>query len=243
MAARQERGEKRIFSESLELIDKEKDKPCIVLGKEGWHHGVIGIVSSKITEITYKPSILICFEGEESKGSGRSIPGFDLHEAVYNCKEYLTAAGGHSMAIGLSLKTKNFTKFKEKIEEYSRQKNIDKLEPELTIDAEITSNDIDIEKIDQIEKLEPFGESNTMPVVMYKNLKIVSIRALSEGKHLKLTLLDGNIYIDAIGFNLGNLSEQYQIGDKVDIVGNIGVNRFRDIENVQITLKDIRMSI
>ena len=235
--------EKRIFSESLELIDKEKDKPCIVLGKEGWHHGVIGIVSSKITEITYKPSILICFEGEESKGSGRSIPGFDLHEAVYNCKEYLTAAGGHSMAIGLSLKTKNFTKFKEKIEEYSRQKNIDKLEPELTIDAEITSNDIDIEKIDQIEKLEPFGESNTMPVVMYKNLKIVSIRALSEGKHLKLTLLDGNIYIDAIGFNLGNLSEQYQIGDKVDIVGNIGVNRFRDIENVQITLKDIRMSI
>ena len=91
--------EKKIYNEAIELIAKEKDDPCIVIGKEGWHHGVIGIVSSKVTELTYKPSILICFEGENSKGSGRSIPGFDLHDAVYHCREYLTASGGHSMAI------------------------------------------------------------------------------------------------------------------------------------------------
>lgn len=235
--------EKRIFTEALEILEKESEKPCIVIGKDGWHHGVIGIVSSKITEITYKPSILVCFEGEDSKGSGRSIPGFDLHEAIYNCKEYLTAAGGHSMAIGLSLKTKDFEKFKQKIEKYANEKNIEDLEPEIIIDSVVDGNDIKISEIDQIEKLEPFGESNTMPVIMYKNLKIISIRSLSEGKHLKLTLLDGSTYIDAIGFNLGGLTEQYQIEDRVDIVGNIGVNRYKDIENVQITVKDIRMSI
>ena len=74
-------------------VEENRDKKCVVLAEEGWHHGVIGIVSSKITELTYKPSILICIEGEDAKGSGRSIPGFDLHEAVGKCKEYLTAFG------------------------------------------------------------------------------------------------------------------------------------------------------
>ena len=235
--------EKKIYNEALELISKEKDEPCIVLGKDGWHHGVIGIVSSKITEITYKPSILICFEGENSKGSGRSIPGFDIHDAVYNCREFLTACGGHSMAIGLSLKTANFEAFKNAIEDYAKTKNIENLEPELLIDEEINSSDIDISGIDKISLLEPFGESNSMPVVLYKNLKIISIRTLSEGKHLKLVLLDGNNYIDAVGFSMGDLAEKYQIGDKVDIVGNISVNRYKDLENVQITLKDMRTSI
>ena len=235
--------EKKIYNEAIELIAKEKDDPCIVIGKEGWHHGVIGIVSSKVTELTYKPSILICFEGENSKGSGRSIPGFDLHDAVYHCREYLTASGGHSMAIGLSLKTENYDAFKNAIIKYTKTKNIENLEPELLIDEEINSSDIDISSIDKITLLEPFGESNNMPVILYKNLKIISIRTLSDGKHLKLVLLDGNTYIDAIGFNMGEFAEKYQIGDKVDVVGNISVNRFKDLENVQITLKDMRASI
>lgn len=235
--------EKKIFNEALELTDKEKDEPCIVIGKEGWHHGVIGIVSSKITELTFKPSILVCFEGEDSKGSGRSIPRFDLHKAVYSCKEYLTACGGHSMAIGLSLKTKNFNSFKNAIINYAKTEKIENIEPELLIDEEINTDNISINEIDKISLLEPFGESNSMPVVLYKNLKIISIRTLSDGKHLKLVLLDGNNYIDAIGFSMGELAQKYQIGDKVDIVGNISVNRFKDLENVQITLKDIRTSI
>ena len=235
--------EKKIYNEALELTEKEKDEPCIVIGKEGWHHGVIGIVSSKITDLTYKPSILICFEGEDSKGSGRSIPGFDIHAAVYNCREYLTACGGHSMAIGLSLKTKNFEPFKKAIIEYAKIKNIEDFVPELLIDEEINLSDLSISGIDQISQLEPFGESNIMPVVLYKNLKIISIRTLSEGKHLKLSLLDGNNYIDAIGFSMGELADKYQIGDKVDVVGNISVNRFKDLENIQITLKDMRTSI
>ena len=235
--------EKKIYNESLSLLEKEKDKPCIVIGSEGWHHGVIGIVSSKITELTYKPSILVCFEGENSKGSGRSIPGFDIHDAVVNCSKYLTAAGGHSMAIGLSLKTRDFLNFKNAMIEYAKSKNIENLKPEILIDYEITVQDLKIEEIAKIDYLEPFGEGNDMPVIMYKNLKIISIRTLSEGKHVKLVLIDGNNYIDVIGFNMGDLANIYQIGDRVDIVGNIGINRYKDIENIQITLKDIRQSI
>ena len=235
--------EKKIYNESLSLLEKEKDKPCIVIGSEGWHHGVIGIVSSKITELTYKPSILVCFEGENSKGSGRSIPGFDIHDAVVNCSKYLTAAGGHSMAIGLSLKTRDFLNFKNAMIEYAKSKNIENLKPEILIDYEITVQDLKIEEIAKIDYLEPFGEGNDMPIIMYKNLKIISIRTLSEGKHVKLVLIDGNNYIDVIGFNMGDLANIYQIGDRVDIVGNIGINRYKDIENIQITLKDIRQSI
>ena len=235
--------EKNIYNQALEEIEKEKNQPCVIIGKEGWHHGVIGIVASKITDLTYKPSILVCFEGENGKGSGRSIKGFDLHEAVKNNDSYLTAFGGHSMAIGLSLNVNNFEIFKQKVQEYARNSKIEELKPELLIDYQITSKDLDIEKIKQLEVLEPYGEGNTLPVIIYKNLKIDSIRALSEGKHLKLILLDGNSYIDAIGFNMGDLTNQFQIGDKVDIVGNIGINQFRNTENISITLKDIRKSI
>jgi single-stranded-DNA-specific exonuclease len=90
--------------------------------------------------------------------------------------------------------------------------------------------------------LEPFGEANKMPVFIYKNLKIDSIRALSEGKHLKLTLKDGNTIINAIGFNMGQYSEEYLIGDKIDVVGILEINSFNGVESVQINMKDIRKS-
>ena len=104
--------EKRIFDEVLLKIERdEKDKPCIVLADENWHHGVIGIVSSKVTEMYYKPSILICFEGQEGKGSGRSVPGFDLHEALTKCDKNVDRFGGHAMAIGISVNKNNFNNF------------------------------------------------------------------------------------------------------------------------------------
>ena len=97
--------EKAICKQVVEQIEAgKKDKTCIILGHEDWHHGIIGIVSSKVTEMYFKPSILICFEGDEGKGSGRSIPGFDLHEALMKCSDTIEKFGGHSMAIGITVK-------------------------------------------------------------------------------------------------------------------------------------------
>ena len=235
--------EKRIYEDAVNNIEKsEKNKQVLVLGSEKWHHGVIGIVASKITDLYFKPSILICFEEDEGKGSGRSVPGFDLHEALMNCNTYLEKFGGHSMAVGVTLKKENFEKFKEEFEKYAQNSNICDIIPIIKIDEEITLEDINIKAVEELNMLEPFGEANKMPLFMYKNLKIHSIRTLSEGKHIKLTLKDNNFYIDSIGFNLGHLAEEYQIGDKVDVVGSLEINRFNGRESVQINLKDLRKS-
>ena len=236
--------EKNIYEEAIKMIEKEpEEKSAIVLGSDNWHHGVIGIVSSKITEMYFKPSVLICFEGEEGKGSGRSIPGFDLHEALVKHSEYLEKYGGHEMAVGLSLKRENFDKFKKAFENYVTEKDISDIVPIIDIDKQIELKDVDYQVVKQLDLLEPFGEANRRPVFVYKNLKIDSIRALSDGKHLKLTLKDGNAIVNAIGFNLGHLSKEYMIGDKIDVAGTLELNSFNGRETVQINVKDIMKSV
>ena len=220
--------EKDIFEQAIKELEKEdiKNLNTIVLSGDNWHHGVIGIVASKLTEKFYKPTILICFEDDIGKGSGRSLPGFDLHEALVESSAYLEKYGGHEMAVGLSLKKEKYNDFKLAFEEIAKSKNIQQIIPVIKIDSIITAKDVNKKTIEELEKLEPFGEKNKNPIFVYKNLKIDSIRALSEGKHLKLTLKDDNLLINAIGFNLGHLSEEYLIGDKIDIAGNLEINKY-----------------
>ncbi len=236
--------EKRIFEEATQKIEKEKLKNnnAIVVGSENWHHGVIGIVASKITDLYFKPSILVCFEGESGNGSGRSIPGFDLHEALCKSSEYLEKYGGHEMAVGLSVNKSKFKEFSKRFEEIAEEENTDEITPVIKVDKEIALKDIKLQNVDDLKLLEPFGESNKMPIFIYKNLKIDSIRALSEGKHLKLTLKDNNSIINAIGFNMGEYAEEYQLGDKIDVIGILEVNSFNGEKNIQINMKDIRRS-
>ena len=235
--------EKRIFDEATEKIEKEeKENACIIVGGEGWHHGIIGIVASKVTDMYFKPSILICFEENIGKGSGRSIPGFDLHEALMQCSNELDKFGGHAMAVGVTLEKSKFNEFKTKLEEYAKKCEIDKIVPIIYIDSELSLKNIDIDSVKSLKLLEPYGESNKTPLFMFKNLKINSIRALSEGKHLKLTLKEDNFMINAIGFNMGELSEKYLIDDKIDIVGSLEINSFNGNDSIQIVIKDIRKS-
>ena len=237
--------EKKIVEEALEEIEKNKEneKNAIIVGKSGWHHGVIGIVASKITDMYFKPSILLSFEEVIAKGSGRSIPGFDLHEALCKCSSYLEKYGGHGMAVGLNLKKENLEQFKLKFEEYAKDSDLTKIQPILNIDSVITSKEINLDTINSLKKLEPYGEGNKMPIFVYKGLKINSIRALTEGKHLKLTLKDENLTLNAIGFNMGNLVDEYLIGDRVDIAGVLETNTFNGITSIQINLKDIMKSV
>ncbi|MCI9015609.1 MAG: single-stranded-DNA-specific exonuclease RecJ [Clostridia bacterium] len=237
--------ERKIVEEALSKIEKNKEQlnSAIILGSENWHHGVIGIVASKITEMYFKPSILLCFEEDMAKGSGRSIPGFDLHKALCKCSSCLEKYGGHGMAIGLTLKKEKFDEFKQKFEKIANKSKISEILPIIYIDTEISAQDMTTDIVKQLKQLEPFGEANKMPLFIYKGLKINSIRALTEGKHLKLTLKDDNVIIDAIGFNMGNLVEDYLIGDKIDIVGSLEINSFNGIETVQINLRDLMKSI
>ena len=238
--------EKSIFENALQKIEKEHldENKVIVVGGENWHHGVIGIVSSKITEMYFKPSILLSFEEDGiGKGSGRSIPGFDLHDALMKCLDTIEKFGGHSMAVGITIKKDKLEEFKKEFEEIATESHIEEIVPIINIDSKIGLGDINKEMVESLKQLEPFGEANKMPIFAFKNLKIDSIRALSEGKHLKLTLKEDNYIINAIGFNIGNLSEEYRIGDKVDIAGVLEINTFNGVDNLQINIKDIMKSI
>lgn len=238
--------EKAIFENAVEKIEKENlnQNKAIILGGENWHHGVIGIVSSKITDMYFKPSILLSFEeGGIGKGSGRSIPGFDLHEALMQCLDTIEKFGGHSMAVGITIRKDKLEEFRKEFEEIAEKNEIDKIIPIINIDAKISLNEIDKEMVESIKQLEPFGEANKMPIFAFKNLKIDSIRALSGGKHLKLTLKNNNNIINAIGFNIGHLAEEYLIGDKVDVAGVLEINTFGGVDNLQINIKDIMKSI
>lgn len=238
--------EKRIYDEAITLLQEEAQTNgitnCIVLGHENWNPGVIGIVSSRITEKFYKPSILVCFDKDIAKGSGRSIEGFDLHKALMECDKYLTNYGGHSLAAGLSLNTKDFEKFKNMINEYA-EKNIkdEDLIPTINIDLKLEDSQLNIEDVEELKLLEPFGQSNEEPIFMITNLKVVSIKTLSDGKHLKLYLKNQN-YLDAIGFNLGERANELKIGDTIDIVGNLNINEFNNTKKVQMLLKDFKIT-
>ena len=238
--------EKNIYNEAIEQIeqiDLDKQNTIILMGKN-WHHGVIGIVSSKITEMYFKPSILLSFEGDDlGKGSGRSIPGFDLHDALMKCEDCIEKFGGHSMAIGITVKRENLEKLKQELENIAIEEKIDEIVPIIKIDAKIDLSEVNKEVVESLKELEPFGEGNKMPIFAFKNLKIDSIRALSEGKHLKLTLKDNNTIVNAIGFNMGELAQDYRIGDKIDVVGTLEINSFNGTDSIQINMKDLMKSL
>ena len=237
--------EKNIFDQAIEELQKENidNLNSIVLAGENWHHGVIGIVASRITEKYFKPTILIGIENEIGKGSGRSVPGFDLHDALAQSAEYLEKYGGHEMAVGLSFIKDKIKVFKIHFEQIAKDKNVKSIVPVIKIDCEIGKKELNKQTVEQIKLLEPFGEKNKPPLISYKNLKIVSIRTLSEGKHLKLMLKDGNDTVNAIGFNLGELINDYLIGDKVDVVGTLEINNYNCEEQIQINIKDMMKSI
>ena len=237
--------ERNILQEAIEQIEKEElnKNKIIVVGKENWHHGVIGIVSSKITESYYKPSILVCFEGDEGKGSGRSVEGFDLHTALTACQKYLLKYGGHEMAIGLTMKKEDFEDFRKAICEYAKDKLPDEAIPLVKYDAEITAKDVTKDTVKELKLLEPYGESNPAPLFAYKNIRVDSIRTLSNDKHLKLNIKDEHRIFSAIAFNMGNLKNSIRMGEKANILCGIELNVYNGLEMLQLNIKDLKKSL
>ena len=133
------------------------------------YEGISFHVSSKITEKYFKPSILLCLEDGIGKGSGRSIPGFDLHDALTKCQNTLDKFGGHAMAVGLSLKQENIENFTNQFEKIAEEQHIEEIIPELKIDAKVNLGEISKEMVQSLKRLEPFGEANKMPIFLFKN--------------------------------------------------------------------------
>lgn len=238
--------EQKMFKEALEYIEEHpevKDDKIIVIPHENWHHGIVGIVSSKITEKFYKPSILFAIDGDEAKGSGRSVSGFNLFGALENSSDLLEKFGGHELAAGLTIKASNIEAFRKKINEDSKDKISESmLVPTVVLDAAIKVPYITIDTVHDINRLQPFGVDNPTPAFAVRNIKIHKISVMSEGKHLRMTLLKDGKYLDAVGFGMGEYYHHLEEGDIIDVAFALDINDYKGFQNVQLILKDIKKS-
>ena len=237
--------EKDIFDEAIRMIEEKKldQKNSIVLYHESWHNGVIGIVASRLVNIYYRPVILLTKEHGMIRGSGRCQMGFSLYDALTECKDTLLQFGGHELAAGLSIAEEKISDFMLEFEQVVTRKSQGINEQIIDIDMQIDKKDLNIQTIKDIHTLKPYGQSNKVPLFIYKNLKVVAIRTIKEDKHLKLTLQDEKTLIEAIAFSQGIRRDEVRIGDKIDVVGNVEVNTFNTPKTIQLVLQDFKKSI
>ena len=235
-----------IFNHVLKTIEEDSrynDEKVIVVWGEGFHHGVIGIVASKLFDYYYKPAVVISVDGDQAVGSARSIDGFNLFEALNAASDILVKFGGHEQAGGLSLKTENLEFFREKINQYANQYISDHmLIPSININLELKGQDINLNNARLISRLEPFGPGNQIPVFCVRNARLETKKAIGNGKHLRLTVdIDGNV-ADAVYFGKGYLAEALFEGDMVDIIFTLGINNWQNTETVQLRILDLRLN-
>lgn len=220
----------------------ENDK-VIVLAHEGWQHGVIGIVASKLTEKYYKPTILMCIEDGEATGSARSIKGFSIFDALNDCSDILTKFGGHEQAAGLSIKEENIAELRRRINE-SADINLteDDMIEEIKVEYELDENSIGFDLIEELRKLEPFGMSNPTPRFIIRDCILKDMRLMGQNKqHIKIEVEKDNVY-ECVGFNASHLIDGLRIGDRVDILFQLDENTFMGNRKIQFLIKDLRLS-
>ena len=234
----------------IEAYDLDKN-PVIVLDADDWHHGVIGIVSSRITEKYGRPSILVSFEGnageksgeDVGKGSGRSIKGLNLVDALCYCDEYLVKFGGHELAAGLSVTRENLPLFIEKINEYANSNlNEDDLVPTVEADCEIEFSDVNLTLAEELRKLEPYGVGNPVPLFVMRNLPISEITGISDGKHSRISFTNGRNSLSGMFFSAAPDTLGVYVGDTADLLFSIDINEWMDRRSVQLLIRDIKPS-
>ncbi len=234
-----------IYDEAMDKLMKDATfdkKQVIVLWGEGWHHGVIGIVASRICERFYKPCILISFENGVGKGSGRSIPGFNLFDALSNTEEHLTNFGGHSAAAGLGINLDSIDAFTAAINKYAEGVlSHEDMIPKIDIDCRLKPETVSVGFAKALKHLEPFGTDNERPVFSLLGVRIVSIDTVgADKKHLKMRVDADGIGISAIGFGMSEYAAFFKAGDMVDVAFCADINTYQGTESVQLLLKDIK---
>jgi len=227
----------RLLEESIDLSAKRS----IVLWSSGWHPGVIGIVASRLAKQYNRPTILLAVSDGMGKGSGRSIPGFDLHSALVGCKDFLTSFGGHRHAAGVSLPEERLPKFRECVESaVSSSLTPEDLIPVIEIDSLVTLAECDFDLVKHMKQMRPFGAGNPEPVFGTRDVKLIAAKSVGNG-HLKLTVAQGDRVMDAIGFGMADaLDELRGGGGMVALAYVLEENTWRGVTDLQLRLKDVQ---
>ncbi len=247
--------ENRIAEQAYRRIEKDFDfehDRVIVLDDDGWQQGIIGIVSSRITEKYGLPSVLISFDGttrgyssgdDTGKGSGRSVKGMNLVEALTACEDLLVKFGGHELAAGLTIERENVPEFIRRINKYAAENlSEDELTVSLDADCELSLSDLTLEFATELYHLEPFGVANPVPSFVIRNIPITRIMPISSGKHTKLILSEGDMSVCGMYFNMPMSKLHLHEGERADVLFTVDINEYQNTKTVQMIVQDIRLS-
>ena len=218
-----------------------KDRVVVVDG-ENWHHGVIGIVASRVTERCGKPCMIISRGETEAKGSGRSIEGFSLFEAICACGDLLIKFGGHPMAAGITLKPENIEAFRKRINQYAAEHFPQMPTQTVTLDCKLNPAALSVSMAQSLTQLEPFGNGNPQPVFGLFNMEISNVTPVGGGGHLRLTLEKNGAVITAMRFNTKPEELPYHIGDKIDLAVQLEAREFRGQPSLTVIVRDMKFA-
>ncbi|WP_139278960.1 single-stranded-DNA-specific exonuclease RecJ [Seinonella peptonophila] len=238
---------RQIVLEATEEIESnlESHHHFIVVAKSGWNVGVVGIVASRLVEAFHRPTIVLGIDEETglAKGSARSIPGFDLYQALTQVKQHLLNFGGHTMAAGMTLEQSEIQAFHQSLAEYTRER----LKPEdriplVDVDAELSIRDIDLHFIEQLDRLAPFGVDNPTPRFQVNDATIANLQVIGAYKDtIKLSLQNEKHRLEAIGFRKAELAEQMTPHAQVEVIGELQVNEWNGRKSPQLLIHDMKI--
>ncbi len=241
--AQRQATETEITASAIEYIENApgiKHKRVIVVEGDDWHQGVIGIVASRLVEKYGKPCIVISKNGDVAKGSGRSIDGFSLYDALSYCSDVLVQYGGHVLAAGLTVDSNKIDAFRDKINEYADK--TDTAVPTLKIDCKLNPSSINVDMLSSLQVLEPYGAENPQPLFGLYNMEITAIQPVGAGKHLRITVKRKNSIVTVIMFSVTLEAFPYKVGDTVDLAVKLSENEFQGKVQVSIQAKAIKLS-
>ncbi|KAB2878760.1 single-stranded-DNA-specific exonuclease RecJ [bacterium] len=235
-----------MFLEACEIVEEEfdfeKDK-VIVVFKEGWHQGVIGIVASKLVERYYRPAIVIAEADNRGKGSARSVENFDVFQALKACEDMMVGYGGHKYAAGLTIELDKIVEFRRRVNAYA-EINLPPADliPKIQIDAEITLDSINERLMNLLNLFKPHGPGNMRPIFLSTSLQIVGYPQLMNERHIRLKVRQNGATFDAVGFNLAHHYNKIGVGDKpIDLVYQIDENTWQGRTTTQLKIKDLKV--
>ena len=234
--------EAKILEKAVETIESEtihKNSNILVVAGENWHNGVIGIVCAKLVERYSRPVILISLDEDIGRGSGRSVKGFNLFEALNSCTHLLDKFGGHEQAAGLSVKRENIDKFRQLINQYAKENAPDLVQTTI-IDCILSPNQVNLKTANEIKLLEPYGCGNSAPIFAFCDVELLSVTPIGKGMHLKLELTDGFEKISVLYFKKQLQDFPFYQGDKLDVAFSLETNIWMNTEQVSIIVKDIK---